>query len=120
MDRRRALRERHGVRRERALAAWIQGNYQATKTAYVTKNGVPADRVVLVEHFGNTTTNEDGYHRGQDGLGDADWRDFIVKRKQAAQAVGFAGYASYAWGHNHIPVTQDQRHAYMSLYSSLW
>jgi hypothetical protein len=91
---------------------WCQGQYQQSKDAYTSK-GVPEDRLVLFEHFGGTLTDT-GW--GRAGVSDAGWHNAIEARSAAAAAVGFAGFASYAWGSNLVHEDEAARIGFIETY----
>jgi hypothetical protein len=83
--------------------------------------GVRAERLMLIEHFGNTGANDhdsDGtpVNRGRTGLSKANWKKAITVRTKAAREVGFAGFVSYAWGKNAMGATDADRTEVMQHY----
>jgi hypothetical protein len=76
--------------------SWCQTQYQNSKNSYVNR-GVPAAKIYLVEHFGQTVWNT-GW--GRSGVSYAGWDNAINARSTAARNVGFAGFVSYAWAKN--------------------
>ncbi len=74
--------------------SWCQSQYQSTMDHYAAR-GVPASKVFLVEHFGQTVS---GANWGRAGVSYADWDSAIHARCVAAHNVGFAGFVSYGWG----------------------
>jgi hypothetical protein len=91
---------------------WCEDQYQTSKDAYTSK-GVPADRLVLFEHFGGTLTDT-GW--GRSGVSDAGWINAIEARSAAAASVGFAGFASYAWSSNLIHEDETARIDFIETY----
>lgn len=103
--------------------AWAKARYQAMKNAYAAR-GVRAERMMLIEHFGNTGANDhdsDGtlVNRGRTGLSKTNWKKAITARTKAARAVGFAGFLSYAWGKNAMGASDADRTEVMQHYASL-
>lgn len=94
-------------------ASWCEAQYRASKDAY-TRLGVPEDRLMLVEHFGNTVK---GVAWGRAGVGDAGWRNAIHARAEGARRVGFAGFLSYSWGSNQMHDTEADRLSYIDAYA---
>ncbi len=94
--------------------AWCQAQYQASIDAY-TSLGVPRDRLMLIEHFGNTVA---GIQWGRAGVGDDGWRNAIKARGAAAQNLRFAGFLSYSWASNQMHDTNEARHTYMDVYAA--
>src|SRR5688572_10671343 len=96
--------------------AWATSQYQASKNSYMNR-GVPADRLMLTEHFSNNNatfvdnqgnTQTTGW--GRAGLASAaDWDQVIMLRQDAIKAVGFEGFLAYNWGGNSMGVTQAEQ-----------
>ena len=85
--------------------AWAQGRYQAAKNSYLNV-GVPAEKLFVSEHFGNTVA---GTKWGRAGLPAADWDQVIMIRQDAIYNVGFAGFLAYNWGGNGMGVTEAEQ-----------
>jgi hypothetical protein len=81
--------------------SWCQNLYQGSKNSYINR-GVPANKLYLVEHFGQTLANT-GW--GRSGCSYAGWDNAINARSTAARNVGFAGFVSYAWAKNAMLVS---------------
>jgi hypothetical protein len=94
--------------------SWCQTQYQASVDAYAA-NGVALSRLMLVEHFAQTTANT---NRGRSGDSVAGWKNAIAARSQAAHAIGFAGFASYAWAFNQMAETEANRLSFEDTYAS--
>ena len=86
--------------------------YQETIDAYDAL-GVGLDRLFLIEHFGQTTADKSW---GRAGVSVAGWHNAIEARSAAAQAVGFAGFISYAWSWNLMHETDENRLAFEATY----
>ncbi len=96
---------------------WCEGQYLDWRKRFVA-NGVPASRVILTEHFGETAEVYKGraVGWGRAGLKDADWRRALALRTRAARDVAFAGYASYGWAGNRVQASEEDRLAHADLY----
>jgi hypothetical protein len=94
--------------------AWCRGEYQRAIDAYASV-GVPKERLMILEHFGQTLPDK-GW--GRAGVSHAGWRNAISARTKAAQQLDFAGYVSYAWGTNGTFETSADRQGYIELYRS--
>ncbi len=92
---------------------WCKERYQESKSAYLGL-GIPASRLMLVEHFGNTAK---GTKWGRAGVGDAGWRNAIRARSRAAREVGFAGFLSYSWASNQMEDTWQDRLGHIDAYA---
>jgi autotransporter-associated beta strand protein len=105
--------------------AWAQAQYQASKNSYIAR-GVPASRLFVTEHFGNTNatyvdnkgvTQNTGW--GRAGLASAaDWDSVIQLRQDAIYNVGFDGFLAYNWGGNAMGVTQAEQLQHEYVYRS--
>ncbi len=89
-----------------------QSVYQSSITSY-TNLGVPRGKVMLGEHFGQTTS---GTGWGRDGVTSNNWDSAIRVRNQAAQNIAFAGYLTYAWAKNAMLVSDDELVHYEDTY----
>ncbi|MDB6121636.1 MAG: Immunoglobulin I-set domain protein [Pedosphaera sp.] len=79
--------------------SWCQSQYQSSVTSYGNR-GVPKSRLMLGEHFGQTSTNlSDGttVTWGRNNVSYADWDNAINARSVAARNVAFPGFLSFAW-----------------------
>ncbi|EEF61804.1 immunoglobulin domain-containing protein [Pedosphaera parvula] len=79
--------------------SWCQSQYQSSVTSYANR-GVPKSRLMLGEHFGQTSTDlPDGttVTWGRNTASFSDWDAAINVRSLAARNVGFPGFLSYAW-----------------------
>lgn len=100
--------------------AWCKAQYQASVAAYA-QQGVPKSRLVLFEHFANSSTlNDNGVvvKWGRENVSAADWHKAIKVRSQAGQAIGFAGFVSYDWGANGMHAPEADRLAFMKTYTN--
>jgi hypothetical protein len=87
--------------------SWCQTQYQNSKNSYVAR-GVPATKLYLIEHFGQTTaTLPDGtpVTWGRLLVSYAGWDNAINARSTAAHNVGFAGFVSFGWDKNAMLVS---------------
>jgi autotransporter-associated beta strand protein len=85
--------------------AYAQGQYQAAKDSYLDV-GVPADKLFVIEHVGNTV---DDTNWGRGGI-DADlWDQVLMIRQDAIYNVDFAGFLTYAWGGNNMNITEAEQ-----------
>ncbi len=83
--------------------------YQSSKNSYINVGGISADRLVLTEHFGNTSGDPSVWY-GRHGLTPAsDWDAAIQVRQDAIYAVGFAGFLAYSWGGNAMGITEAEQ-----------
>ena len=83
--------------------------YQNSKDSYINVGGIGADRLMLIEHFGNTGSDPSIYY-GRHGLIPAsDWDTAIQVRQDAIYSVGFAGFLAYAWGDNGMGITEAEQ-----------
>ena len=85
--------------------AYAQSRYQASKDSYLNV-GVPAEKLFVIEHVGNTTSGT-GWGRG--GIAADDWDQVLMIRQDAIYNVDFAGFLTYAWGGNGMGVTQAEQ-----------
>lgn len=83
---------------------WCRQRYADARRTY-EKRGVPADRLFLVEHFGQTPA---GVNWGRGGVSADDWDRAIRVRSEAAHQVGFTGFVSYAWAKNRMKVSDAE------------
>ena len=79
--------------------------YQAAKNSYLNV-GVPADKLFVIEHVGNTVAGT-GWGRG--GIPAADWDQVLMIRQDAIYNVDFAGFLTYAWGGNGMNITEAEQ-----------
>ena len=86
---------------------FCRNRYQQSITAY-TRLGVPLDRLMLTEHFGQTVP---GTNWGRADLPIDGWIRAINVRTRAARSLPFAGYVTYGWGSNrdHRPSAERTR-----------
>ena len=83
--------------------------YQSSKNSYINVGGISADRLVLTEHFGNTSGDPSVWY-GRHGLMPAsDWDAAIQVRQDAIYSVGFAGFLAYSWGGNAMGITEAEQ-----------
>ncbi len=83
--------------------------YQSSKNSYINVGGISADRLVLTEHFGNTSGDPSVWY-GRHGLMPAsDWDAAIQVRQDAIYSVGFAGFLAYAWGGNAMGISEAEQ-----------
>jgi len=92
--------------------SWCRDQYQKSLTWY-GKMGVPATRLVLVEHFGHTTSD---YEYGRGGLVYDEWLKALRVRTRAARSLPFFGYASYGWASNHMNALNPRRQEAQDVY----
>jgi autotransporter-associated beta strand protein len=85
--------------------AYAQGRYQAAKNSYLN-NGVPAEKLFVIEHVGNTVA---GTKWGRGGIAAADWDQVLMIRQDAIYNVDFAGFLTYAWGGNNMNITEAEQ-----------
>jgi hypothetical protein len=102
-----------------APVTWSADEYRAWRQRFVA-NGVPADKVLLAEHFGQTASGK-GFGRTE--VSDSDWRTILHERTKAEQDADFAGYISYGWSINNVGAAgtpgavEANRLAYESIYA---
>ncbi len=84
--------------------SYCQSQYQSSISSY-TALGVPRAKLMLGEHFAQTTS---GTGWGRSGVSSNDWDTAISVRSQAAQNVAFTGYLTYAWSKNAMLVSEDE------------
>ncbi len=94
---------------------WCRAQYQRTLDAFA-RLGVPANRVMLVEHFGHTRP-EKGW--GRAGVGRDAWERAIRVRTRAALPLPFAGYITYGWSRNGVEALADTRWAAQDIFHSV-
>jgi len=92
------------IKRHGFSVAWCEQRYAEARKAYLQR-GVPAGRLFLVEHFGQTPA---GVQWGRAGVSAEDWNGAIRVRSEAADQVGFAGFVSYAWAKNRMKVSDAE------------
>jgi len=83
---------------------WCQGQYQSSITSY-TNRGVPRAKLMLGEHFAQTTS---GTVWGRSGITSNEWDQAIAARSQAAINVAFSGFLTYAWAKNAMLVSDEE------------
>jgi autotransporter-associated beta strand protein len=89
--------------------SFAKSAYQSSKDSYINVGGISADRLVLTEHFGNTSSDPSVYY-GRHGLASAsDWDAAIQVRQDAIYSVGFAGFMAYSWGGNAMGLTEAEQ-----------
>jgi hypothetical protein len=98
---------------ERALAmgntiAALRAEYQEMKDSYA-KVGVRPERMILLEHFGQTTKGTDF---GRAGIPAWKWEETIRYRARAARGM-FHGAMSYGWKGNAMLETDANRRRFM-------
>jgi hypothetical protein len=84
--------------------SWCQSQYSSALANY-TSLGVSTNRLILGEHFAQSTNNT-GY--GRSGVSSNDWDRAIIARSQAAKDLNFAGFIGYAWGADGMDVSQEE------------
>lgn len=94
---------------------WCKAQYRASIDAYGAR-GVAKTRLILTEHFANTTSAKPW---GRGGVSDEDWRRAIKVRSAAARSLDFRGFASYAWSFNALHEEIPTRLTYEELYGSI-
>jgi len=92
--------------------AWCKSRYQQSVTAYGAL-GVPRNRLMLVEHFGQTRA---GVTWGRAGVPLDDWLRAIRVRTRAQRSIAVAGYVGYAWAWNKDSRPSSERIASMDAY----
>jgi len=94
---------------------WCETQYQKSKQSYLNR-GVPESRLILIEHFGQTT---DASGWGRAGVSNEEWDYAIIIRSMAAKTVGFTGFLSYAWGKNAMEVSDEELIHFEETYRAL-
>ena len=79
---------------------WCRDRYQEMKDSY-RQYGVPANKLLVVEHFGHTRQGERRTW-GRCGVRMDNWVAAIEARSAAARDVKFGGYVSFAWMYNQM------------------
>ena len=92
------------IKQHQFSVEWCRKQYADAQQTY-GKRGVPAERLFLIEHFGQTPA---GVNWGRSGVSAEDWRKAIQVRSEAARHVGFAGFVSYAWAKNRMKVSDAE------------
>ena len=101
---------RRGVAMNYSVAS-MRARYQQSIDRYQAR-GVPLDRLMLIEHFGQTRDED----FGRAGVTPTQWRKVIVARAEAARGLGFAGFVSYAFGKNRGEATDTNRRSFIETY----
>lgn len=83
---------------------WCESQYRGSKQSYLNR-GIPEGRLMLIEHFGQTTAVSAW---GRAGVSYEEWDAAIAVRSGAARSVGFVGFLSYAWGRNAMEVSDEE------------
>jgi autotransporter-associated beta strand protein len=83
--------------------------YQNSKTSYTNIGGISPDRLMLIEHFGNTSSDPNVYYGRHGLLPASDWDTAIQIRQDAIYSVGFAGFLAYSWGGNAMGLTEAEQ-----------
>ena len=94
--------------------SYCQSQYQSAVTSYASV-GVPKSRLILGEHFGQTTN---GTAYGRSGVSAADWINAINVRSQGAINVGFPGFIGYLWGNGDTNVSMTDLLSFEDAYAS--
>lgn len=97
---------------ENYSVSWATGVYDSAK-AYYEALGVPADRLMLGEEFGQSTS---GTAYGRSGVSEADWNLAIAARDQAALDANYVGFLSYAWSKNQMLVPSAEQDEFEDTY----
>ena len=95
-------------------ASFCASAYQASKDAY-TRLGIPASRLMLVEHYGSTAS---GTKWGRAGVGRDGWHNAIEARAEGARRADFAGYISYSWASNQMHDPESRRLGFIDTYAA--
>lgn len=85
--------------------AWAQAQYAWSITAFGNR-GVPASKLFVSEHFGNTVA---GTPYGRSGLSASDWDMVIQIRQDAIRNCNYAGFLAYSWGSNGMGITEAEQ-----------
>lgn len=94
--------------------SWCQSQYQSSVTSYASV-GVPKNRLILGEHFGQTVA---GTSYGRAGVSAADWISAINARSQGAINVGFPGFIGFLWGNGDTNVSMTDLLSFEDAYAS--
>ena len=99
--------------------SWCQSQYQSSITSYGNL-GVPKSRLMLGEHFGQTTDTLNGVTVtwGRNNVTFSDWDSALAARSIAAENCGFPGYLSYAWYSDAMLETDTNMIHFEDTYSS--
>ncbi|HEV2453185.1 MAG TPA: hypothetical protein VGY98_02925 [Verrucomicrobiae bacterium] len=93
--------------------SWCQSQYENSITSY-NAHGVPASRLILGEHFGQTLS---GTGWGRAGVSSNDWDSALNARDTAALNDGFAGFIGYDWGNDDLGVATNEMMHFEDTYS---
>jgi len=94
--------------------SWCQSQYQSSFNSY-TALGVPASKLMIVEHFAETVS---GVNWGRSGCSTAGWDNAIRARNTAIHNVGFAGFSSYGWNGNGMNCTDTELIQHINTYTA--
>jgi hypothetical protein len=97
-----------------ADAGYAQRTLENSVSAY-GHLGVAKSRLMFLDNYSNSTP---GTEWGRSGVSLDDWKKVIVARTNAAAAVRFAGYVSYAWEGNTGESSSATRIGLEKLYAS--
>jgi len=92
------------VQAQNFSVSWCQSQYESSISSY-NAHGVPASRLILGEHFGQTVA---GTGWGRAGVASNDWDSAITARDAAALNDGFAGFIGYDWGNDDMGVATNE------------
>ncbi len=93
--------------------SWCQNQYQSSITSYASV-GVPKSRLMLGEHFGQTTSDD----WGRENVSSNAWITAINARSQAAANLAFPGFLSFAWYSDLMQVSEAEEVTDESAYTS--
>jgi hypothetical protein len=95
-------------------AAFMKRSYQTYVTSY-GKVGVPKNKLLLTEHYGNTAK---GRTWGRSGVSQANWIRIINLRNQVFKSLNLFGVVTYGWFSNTMQVTTSKRKLFYDAYNS--
>lgn len=99
---------------ENFSVSWCGSQYDGSIVSY-NSVGVPASRLILGEHFGQTLSNT-GY--GRAGVSSNSWDSAINARSQSVPGLGFAGFIGYDWGGDDMDVSETEMVHYEDTYAA--
>jgi len=93
---------------------WCESQYQGSVNSYAAV-GVPATRLILGEHYGQTLSGA-GY--GRAGVTSNQWDMAINARSAAIKECDFAGDLSYDWGNDDMDLSTNEMIHFEDTYDS--
>jgi len=98
------------LRGNRFSTAYLNNYYGRPLRTYQAM-GIPKAKIFMYEHYANSDSS---IPYGRQGVSDADWIRTIQLRNQVISKLNFGGVLAYAWWHNSMHQSAEQRDKYYS------